>query len=160
MGASAATSGIRRKRSQRFTANGTWTPPAGVFYAEFEVCGGGGGVNDATANAGVAGSDSSVALDSGNITADGARGLPKGQTGANAYVNAPDNSGRGAVWDGMSYNDNLYIGGTRRPNLSAFVTHGGGTVSPGVGVTITVGAGGNGTGSDGGSGYVVVRWEV
>lgn len=162
MAVTTASGRVKRRREQRFTANGTWTVPDGVFYAEAEVCGGGGGMGD---NAdGVSGSDSSVAFAGGTVTGRGGGGIPgrystTGSTGGNGQAN----SGLGAAFmshvlsnRGSASNANL----GSNSNRSAVPTVAGAQVSPADSVTVTVGAGGNGTGADGGSGYVIIRWEV
>lgn len=145
-----------QRRVERFTADGTFTPPAGVSYAIAHIRGGGGGVGAASSGAG---GNSSVAFASGTITANGGN-LCNATTPANNVISAVAgvaNSGQGgfgsvsrvaettAVWRG---GDGAYIVA-------------GGAVTAGTGITVTVGAGGTAgtSGAAGGSGYVWIEYE-
>jgi len=142
---------------ERFTASGTFTPPAGVTYAIAHILGGGGGVGSGAG----AGGNSSVAFASGTITATG------GNSGAfTAYQGAGGqgvagvaNSGFGGSGIGnRGIGDEGYtiIGGNGADVVA------GGAVTPGTGITVTIGAGGvAGTnGAAGGSGYVWIEFQV
>lgn len=157
-------------RIKRFTANGTWTVPSGVFFIGVEACGGGGG---ATANnAGSAGSNTTVAGGT-TVTGYGAQGNPidnQVNSASILFANAPTATGRGALAasDGYGGGDNgqgaegqTGQSGNTDSSLGAPmpVAGAGIFVSPGDTITITIGAGGSGTGT-GGSGYATIFYEV
>jgi hypothetical protein len=139
----------------RFTADGTFTPPAGVTYAVAHIRGGGGGVGHSTA-AGVGG-NSSVAFASGTITATGGNQQTNGDLGSSRTSSAGvANSGDRATMSGANgANFGFSIDGTDGALIVA-----GGAVTAGVGIAVTVGAGGTaGTGgAAGGSGYVWIEY--
>jgi hypothetical protein len=144
-----------RMKVDRFTADGTWTVPAGVTYAVAHIRGAGGGVGAASAGAG---GSSSVAFASGTITANGGNANNATTPSNNVISNVAGaaNSGQGAfgscsrvaettaVWRG---GDGVYI-------VS------GADVTPAASITITVGAGGTAgtSGAAGGSGYVWIEY--
>lgn len=146
-----APSAGKEKRVDRFTASGTWTPPAGVTYAIAHCLGGGGGAG--INNSGTNGGNSSVAFSSGTITALGATKVFYQSASSGTPIPASvNNLGRGGQINGNAN----YMGADAQWNV------GGGTCTPGVGVTVTVGAGGTftSTGANGGSGYVWIEYEV
>ncbi len=140
----------------RFTADGTFTPPAGVTYAIAHITGGGGGIGSASSGAG---GTSSVAFAGGTISATG--GTAMNATLIDSTVNlcaGQANSGNGAIMAGnytavgnISYGTNAQGG--------AYIVAGG-AVTPGTGINVVVGAGGTaGTGgAAGGSGYVWIEY--
>ena len=153
-------SGFRyEKRVERFTADGTFTPPAGVSYAIAHIRAGGGGIG--RAGAGGPGGTSSVAFAGGTISATGGggcdlnHGAPDGQSSTAGQAN----SGMGAF---MSINEQSLGGGMAGQAIDGAYIVAGGAVTAGVGITVTVGAGGtagsNG-GAAGGSGYVWIEYE-
>lgn len=160
MATTTASGRAKRERVVRFTGNGTWTVPAGVFYADVTCVGGGGGM---TRNAaGVAGSNSAFASGT-TLTGQGGGAIPTtNSTTTNTQTliaSAPANTGLGAAFSREPYQG--------AANFSHYGTAGDAVpmreilpVTPAASIAITVGAGGNGTGSDGGSGYVEVRWFV
>jgi hypothetical protein len=136
----------------RFTADGTFTPPAGVTYAVAHIRAGGGGIGGSSS----AGGNSSVAFAGGTITATGGN-----NSTSTAYTDGRIagvvNSGQGAR--GVS---NRSVGDEGYAALAcdgAYIVAGG-AVTPGTGIAVTVGAGGTaGTnGSAGGSGYVWIEY--
>jgi hypothetical protein len=137
-----------------FTADGTFTPPAGVTYAIAHIRAGGGGVGLATAGTG---GTSSVAFASGTITAAGGIGANVTPGVPNVFSRAgAANSGQGAT-GGVSRdasNDYTWIGG----NGAEIVA--GGAVTPGTGIAVVVGSGGvaGTSGAAGGSGYVWIEY--
>ena len=142
---------------ERFTANGTWTVPAGVTYAVAHIRGGGGGVGSASSGNG---GTSSVAFAGGTVSATGGAGRNSGGLGLSAWAGAA-NSGEGA--DILGYTDGsafarVAIGGAGR---GAYIVAGG-DVTPAASITITVGAGGTAgtSGAAGGSGYVWIEYQV
>jgi len=141
---------------ERFTASGTFTPPAGVTYAIAHISAGGGGIGSASSGAG---GNSSVAFAGGTVTATGAGAF-------NIAFNAVDqstavagavNSGKGAVLSTRTSNTSTGMMASDGAYIVA-----GGAVTPAVGITVTVGAGGTaGTnGAAGGSGYVWIEYQV
>lgn len=137
----------------RFTASGTFTPPAGVTYAIAHIVAGGGGCGAATSGAG---GSSSVAFASGTVTATGGNpaDITAGYTQAVAGV-ANSGYGAGGVAGGAG------MGGGSQ-NCGAIIVAGG-VVTPAVGIAVTVGAGGAAgtfTGAAGGSGYVYIEYTV
>lgn len=142
----------------RFTADGTWTVPAGVTYAVAHIRGGGGGIG--RAGAGGTGGTSSVAFAGGTISATGGGGcdLNHGAPDAQSSTAGPANSGLGAF---MSINEQGLGGGMSGTALNGTYIVAGGDVTPAASITITVGAGGtagsNG-GAAGGSGYVWIEY--
>ena len=144
---------------EAFTANGTFTPPAGVTYAIAHIRGGGGstGLNVS----GAAGGNSSVAFAGGTITATGGAAQNCNQTDDNVRQAAgATNSGNGGSTtgnDGVAAGTHIYY----KAQDGAYIVAGG-AVTAGVGITVTVGAGGAaGTaGAAGGSGYVWIEYQV
>lgn len=140
-----------------FTANGTFTPPAGVTYAIAHIRAGGGGNGQATSGSG---GNSSVAFASGTITATGGTAMNSGAPFvAGNCVTPPANSGQGATFLGSSAGTNSRGAGS---NDGAYIVAGG-AVTPGVGITVTVGAGGvagTSNGAAGASGYVWIEYQV
>jgi hypothetical protein len=143
----------------RFTADGTWTVPAGVTYAIAHIRGAGGGTGGSTA--GGAGGTSSVAFASGTVSATG--GNAGGQTaggGGTGYLSIAGvaNSGEGG-WTSGSVSgvaDKVSKGGN-----GAYIVAGA-AVTPAASITVTVGAGGTAgtSGAAGGSGYVWIEYQV
>jgi hypothetical protein len=140
-----------------FTANGTFTPPAGVTYAIAHIRAGGGGVG--TTGAG-AGGNSSVAFSGGTITATG--GNLSQIAGAKYAARAgATNSGQGAQTSGIETTSGSSHPVNNAAGDGAFIVAGG-TVTPGVGISVTIGAGGTAgtSGAAGGSGYVWITYQV
>jgi len=144
-------------RVDRFTADGTWTVPAGVTYAVAHIRGGGGG--NGTTGAG-AGGTSSVAFAGGTVSATGGNAVNKA-FGANDTVAIAGvaNSGLGARGSNNRASDNQYA--SFAAGDGAYIVAGA-TVTPAASITITVGAAGTaGTaGAAGGSGYVWIEYFV
>lgn len=133
----------------RFTADGTFTPPAGVTYAIAHIQGGGGG----TGGTSTAGGTSSVAFAAGTISATGGNANTQG---ANGHTRAGQaNSGQGG-WSRANDDSSNLSGGN-----GAYIVAGG-AVTAGVGIAVTVGAGGTAgsAGGAGGSGYVWIEYQV
>lgn len=143
-------SGFRYEpRVERFTADGTFTPPAGVTYAIAHILAGGGGAGNSVGQGGT----SSVAFASGTISATGGKGVSSYIEGPSA-VAGESNSGNGGKSNGGN-------GAGGSVNLEAYdgtYIVAGGSVTAGTGITVTVGAGGTGTAA-GGSGYVWIEYE-
>jgi len=140
----------KMKRVEAFTANGTWTVPAGVTYAIAHMLGGGGGGGGQT-GAGTDGGSSSVAFASGTVTALG--GEATGTTGLSttAAYSAPANSGRA----GTNNRSTSIPGGDAQWIVA------GASVTPAASISVVVGAGGTGGtggGEAGGSGYVWIEY--
>lgn len=161
-------SGVRyERRVERFTADGTFTPPAGVTFAIAHIRAGGGGLGSGT-NAGIGGT-SSVAFAGGTISATGGNPINANFSGGGSpqekmKVAGVANSGLGAK--GVVSPSN-YTDGERfftSAGDGAYVVAGG-AVTAGTGIAITVGAGGTAgtysslTGAAGGSGFVWVEYE-
>lgn len=148
-------SGGRMTQTQvtAFTANGTFTPPAGVTYAIAHIRAGGGGLGAGSGNGG----NSSVAFAGGTITAIGGNNVGNaGIAGSNTAGQA--NSGQGATGD-----VDIGIRGFARIASDGAYIVAGGAVTAGVGITVTVGAGGvagGAAGAAGGSGYVWIEYQV
>lgn len=147
----------------RFTADGTFTPPAGVFYAVAHIRGGGGGIGTSVGSAAQGGS-SSVAFAGGTVTAEG--GLhnfsvlraPPSTTFVLRTGAGRTNSGQGAfMTSGDDTQSAAYGGGLAQDG--AFIVAGG-AVTPGTGIAVTVGSGGTAgtSGAAGGSGYVYIEY--
>lgn len=136
----------------RFTADGTWTVPAGVTYAVAHMRGGGGGVGTSAGTGGT----SSVAFAGGTVSAaGGAPGDKVAESGSNTTAGAA-NSGNGAhaVHDrGVTYYPYM------EAQAGAYIVAGG-AVTPAASITVTVGAGGTAgsPGAAGGSGYVWIEY--
>ena len=116
----------------RFTASGTFTPPAGVFYAVAHIRAGGGGIGSSSG----AGGNSSVAFAGGTITA----------TGGNNFTSSAYTDGRLAgvanSGQGARGSSNRSIGDESYLALScdgALITAGG-AVTPGTTTVISTGA--------------------
>jgi len=142
-----------------FTANGTFTPPAGATYAVAHIRGGGGGVGTASAGAG---GNSSVEFASGTITATGGVvGSTLTSVGTAPHATAGvANSGQGAfgaAFRGADVTDSRIT----KAGDGAYIVAGG-AVTAGVGISVTVGAGGTAgtSGAAGGSGYVWIEYQV
>lgn len=143
-----------------FKSSGTWTVPVGVTHAVATILGGGGGVCDGEGAAGTGGT-SSVAFSSGTQSSVGGGGWTFGRAGytASVTVAGTDNSGQGAQSGAQNkgYGQLSHIFGGRGSMkvVSADVT-------AGASITVTVGAGGNGgpNGAAGGSGIVLIEYEV
>lgn len=149
-----------RKRSTMFSSSGTWTVPAGVFWAEAEVVGGGAGRADDSV--GVAGTDSSVAFGGQTITGPGQAGAPVGNVEQRRLSAAGANSGAAAALGAAGnemYPNGSYSGHVETDEPPIVVMRGQASVTPGSAVTVTVGAGGVST-ANGGSGYAIIRYEV
>jgi hypothetical protein len=141
-----------RMKVDRFTADGTWTVPAGVTYAVAHMRGGGGG--SGTASSGTGGT-SSVAFAAGTVSAAGGTGLNNTYPVTRVYSAAPANSGQGSImWSGESDRAGML------QSYNGVEIVAGGAVTAGEGITVTVGAGGvAGTGgAAGGSGYVWIEY--
>jgi hypothetical protein len=143
-----------RMKVDRFTADGTWTVPAGVTYAVAHIRAGGGGVGTASSGAG---GNSSVAFASGTVSATGGAACSANTGVPNPVAQAgAANSGWGAR------------GGVYRETVGSYNWHGGdgayivsgADVTPAASITITVGAGGTAgtSGAAGGSGYVWIEY--
>lgn len=135
---------------ERFTADGTFTPPAGVTYAVAHIRGGGGGVSEG-ATAGTGGT-SSVAFAGGTISATGGAGQ-RGPGSPDPATAGATNSGLGGLFGGGSS-----TGKFQKGSDGAYIVAGG-AVTPGTGITVTVGAGGTSShAATGGSGYVWIEY--
>lgn len=135
-----------------FTADGTFTPPAGVTYAVAHIRAGGGGVGNSSG----AGGNSSVAFAGGTITATGGTNSVGTASASALYrVAATVNSGQG----GTTKDDGSSVSVSLSGKDGALITAGG-AVTAGVGITVTVGAGGaaGSNGVAGGSGYVWIEY--
>ena len=147
---------VKTPRITRFTADGTFTPAAGVTYAVAHIRGGGGGSGGSTA--GGAGGTSSVAFASGTISATGGNlGNATAGGGGTSYLSVAGvaNSGQGG-WTSGSVSgvaDKVCKAGD-----GAYIVAGG-AVTPGTGIAVVVGAGGTAgtSGAAGGSGYVFIE---
>jgi hypothetical protein len=151
------------RRVDHFTANGTWTPPAGVTYAIAYVRGGGGGVGRSASGTG---GTTTVNFPSGAISAGGGAGQSTAPAGGSHYAgdirtrSGAPNSGSGARYfgaDGVT-GVPLTAGGPAGRD-GAFIV-GAGTVTPGQGVTVTIGTGGSAgtSGAAGASGYAYIEY--
>lgn len=140
----------------RFTADGTWTVPAGVYYAVAHIRAGGGSTGTASA---AAGGTSSVAFASGTVSATGGNGQLGTSVDGNLYHSAGQaNSGNGAKTygnDGTTDSAQMQYSAQNGAYIVA-----GAAVTPAASITVTVGAGGvAGTnGAAGGSGYVWIEY--
>jgi hypothetical protein len=144
-----------RMKVDRFTADGTWTVPAGVTYAVAHIRAGGGGVG--TASSGTGG-NSSVAFASGTITATGGNAFnTSGTSGLAAITAGAANSGHGAKMAGrMPLGDE---GFTAIAQDGAYIVAGA-DVTPAASISVTVGGPGTAgtSGAAGGSGYVWIEY--
>jgi hypothetical protein len=148
-----------KRRIDIFKAGGTWTPPTGVTSAVAYVKGGGGGCGFGDGG-GSDGGNSSVAFSSGTITGTGGSGqyYPRGTP---AFVirncGGAANSGQPVIQSWGSTTNGQILAG-----LPAEFVMGYGTCTPGVGVTVTIGAGGAADlgASTGGSGLVIIEYNV
>lgn len=146
----------------RFTADGTWTVPAGVYYAVAHIRGGGGGTGSVGSTGG-AGGTSSVAFASGTISATG--GNLANNANAWAYnkqvIAGVANSGQGAYQSSQSDPGPGGTGQSVKAGDGAYVVAGA-DVTPAASITVTVGAGGTAgtSGATGGSGYVWIEYLV
>ena len=143
-----------------FTANGTFTPPAGVTYAIAHIRAGGGGVGFGGTTAG-AGGTSSVAFAGGTISATGGNFGQFTRGDDTTKTAGATNSGQGAFgYNGRAITTNEH-NATIKGGDGAYIVAGG-AVTPGVGITVTVGAGGTAgtSGAAGGSGYVWIEYQV
>lgn len=143
---------------EAFTANGTFTPPAGVTYAIAHIRGGGGGIGSGSSGAG---GNSSVAFAGGTITATGGPAMVAQLITSTTDTSAGQaNSGNGAHMAGNFAGATTLGMGTAAQSGAYIVA--GGAVTAGVGITVTVGAGGTaGTGgAAGGSGYVWIEYQA
>jgi hypothetical protein len=143
-----------RMKVDRFTADGTWTVPAGVTYAVAHIRGAGGG--NGTASAG-AGGNSSVAFASGTVSATGG-------AACNANPGIPNtNAQAGAANSGWGARGGVYRSAEGswpwQAGDGAYIVAGA-DVTPAASITITVGAGGTAgsSGAAGGSGYVWIEY--
>jgi hypothetical protein len=142
----------------RFTADGTFTPPAGVTYAVAHIRAGGGGTGSAGSPG--AGGTSSVAFAGGTVSATGGPAFTATfVTAQTVSVAGQANSGNGA----KSYGLGGAGAATEQIQYSAYdgaYIVAGGAVTPGTGIAVTVGSGGTaGTnGAAGGSGYVWIEY--
>lgn len=144
-----------RMKVDRFTADGTWTVPAGVTYAVAHIRAGGGGVGNGN-NAGTGGT-SSVAFAGGTISATGGNSYDYNTAGIVGPVKAGTvNSGQGAK---ISFYSSSSYAVSHTAHDGAYVVAGA-DVTPAASITVTVGAGGTaGTnGAAGGSGYVWIEY--
>lgn len=146
---------------ETFTANGTFTPPAGVTYAIAHMRGGGGGIGR-TGTLGGAGGTSSVAFAGGTVSAVGGAAVIVGHSAPDAtYGYTPQaNSGMGGY---LSLDEQATGGGNTGVAFSGNYIVAGGAVTAGVGITVTVGAGGTAGGTSGqagASGYVWIEYQV
>lgn len=137
----------------RFTADGTWTVPAGVTYAVAHIRGGGGSTGTGAATSG---GSSSVAFASGTITANGGNGLRCIYAETDYHATGATNSGQGGASmvsnGGLSYD-------YQRAQDGAYIVAGA-DVTPAATIAITVGAGeaARADGAAGGSGYVWIEF--
>jgi hypothetical protein len=145
---------------ERFTASGTFTPPAGVTYAIAHILAGGGGVGTASNGAG---GNSSVAFSGGTVTATGgAAGFATGGVVVSGAAAGQANSGHGAVFNTVTSGTSQYSITSPGGAMNGAYIVAGGAVTPGVGISVTVGAGGTAgtSGAAGGSGYVWIEYQV
>jgi len=142
----------------RFTADGTFTPPDGVFYAVAHIRAGGGGVGFG-ASAGGTGGTSSVAFAGGTISATGGNGTNAGRADTVLAVASAANSGQGAWGNNQRAVTTGEDNRVMRAGDGAYIVAGG-AVTPGTGIAVTVGAGGTAgtSGAAGGSGYVWIEY--
>ena len=141
-----------------FTADGTWTVPAGVTYAIAHIRAAGGGSGRGSPGAG---GNSSVAFAGGTITATGGNATAApAYTIDNVGTAGATNSGQGATWSGVA-TGSAYGGGNVNGGNGAYIVAGD-AVTPAASITVTIGAGGTaGTGgAAGGSGYVWIEYQV
>jgi hypothetical protein len=145
----------KQRRSSLFLSNTTWTVPDGVFYVEVEAVGGGAGASGGLS----AGSDTTVALTGGTITAPGMASAPNGNVNTNVGAGTP---GTGEGRKGLT-GGNFSQGGSRDEQVARNNVvpkqRGGGAVTPGAGISVTIGAGASSGAQAGGSGYAIIRWE-
>ena len=144
---------------ERFTADGTWTVPAGVTYAVAHIRAGGGGVGTASNGAG---GTSSVAFAGGTISATGGAASPNAGTAGTTTVRSnagATNSGNGANLTAYREQSPLEVFNIVSGQNGAYIVAGG-DVTAGVGIAVTVGAGGTAgtSGAAGGSGYVWIEY--
>ena len=143
------------KRVDVFTADGTFTPPAGVTYAIAHIRAAGGGVGSGSAGAG---GNSSVAFAGGTITATGGALVNSSTTVRGSRAGAT-NGGQGAMISKNTndLNDGIVI---LSAGDGAYIVAGG-AVTSGTGIAVVVGSGGTAgtSGAAGGSGYVWIEYE-
>lgn len=152
-------------RVDRFTADGTWTVPAGVTYAVAHIRGGGGGIGTSAGSAGNGGT-SSVAFASGTVSAEGGLfsnsvlRVPPLSTYVHRIGAGRTNSGQGAFMVSSDDAQAAGFGGGFAQDGAYIVA--GAAVTPAASITITVGAGGTAgtSGAAGGSGYVWIEYFV
>lgn len=143
----------KSKVIRRFTANGTFVVPAGVFFAEAEVAGGGAGGNTGQ----IAGGNTTVAFTGGSIVASGMTSAPTGNSQISG-IGTPNTGGGRKVLTGGSYGQG---GAGDAGNYEVEIvnpTFGGATVAPGTNCAVTIGAGGGSNPSAGGSGYAIITF--
>lgn len=142
-------------RVDRFTADGTWTVPAGVTYAVAHIQAGGGSTGTASW---ATGGTSSVAFPSGTISATGGGGFRIRYIETNYHTAGTVNSGQG----GSTYGTNGAGDESQYTALSGAYIVAGGAVTAGSSIAITVGAGAAAgtSGAAGGSGYVWIEYLV
>lgn len=151
---------MRQVKVERFTASGTFTPPAGTTYAVAHLKGGGGSVSYQGSPA-VNGGDSSVAFPApvGTITALGGQAqtnLGNYQGSGSNHVPGVANSGQGAkTFAFLNTNtQNFYSAAEDGAEIVA-----GSAVVAGTPYAVVVGIGGTAVGSiSGGSGYVWIEY--
>lgn len=141
---------------EKFTASGTFTPPAGVTYAIAYILAGGGSTGTASV---AAGGTSSVAFAAGTVSATGGNGMTTFITSNQQQSAGQANSGFGGATFGTGSGSVTTENAQGKAQDGALITAGG-VVTPSVGITVTVGAGGAaGTnGAAGGSGYVYIEY--
>lgn len=144
----------------RFTADGTWTVPAGVTYAVAHMTGGGGGIGRSSGTVGGTGGTSSVAFASGTVSATGGVGVMVGHSAPDGSVGyTPSaNSGMGAY---LSIDEQSFGGGNTGVAFSGTYIVAGADVTAGASISVTVGAGGTAgsvLGQAGASGYVWIEY--
>ena len=151
---------------ETFTADGTWTKPAGLLYIEVESWGGGGGGN---IDGGGGGAYNSMKIPASDLAASeivtvGAGGTGGDGSGSSAGTDGEDSSfgsfitagggvkGASSGKGGESYNIGDYAGGTAGGGDSVYGGGGGGSYSGGAGGDSVYGGGGGGAGLGGGDG--------
>ncbi|MEB3202115.1 MAG: hypothetical protein VKK05_04775 [Synechococcus sp.] len=137
----------------RFTADGTWTVPAGVYYAVAHIRAGGGSTGTASW---ATGGTSSVAFASGTISATGGGGFRIRYIETNYHTAGTVNSGQGGSTFGTNGagDESQYVA-----TDGAYIVAGA-DVTPAASIAVTVGAGATAgtSGAAGGSGYVWIEY--
>ena len=147
-----------RMKVDRFTADGTWTVPAGVTYAVAHIRAGGGG-NGFGVTGGGTGGTSSVAFASGTVSATGGNPANIARADTVLAVAGAANSGQGAWGNNQRAITTGEDNRVMKSGDGAYIVAGA-DVTPAASITVTVGAGGTAgtSGAAGGSGYVWIEY--